>query len=199
MSDSPSNADQSDVEATRTQDAETVKRVLAGDVEAYQILVERYQHGLFSCALQLLHNREEAEEAAQEALVQAFQKLGKLREPAYFFSWAWRITTTVSLKMRAKAQRLKLSPEQDHHPDSIHQNEMERAEQEAAIVRALGRLPEEQRIAITLRFWEGMDYDDMAELHGLSHDALYQRVSRGLKRLREILGDDFADAFAGEA
>lgn len=191
-SESPPEAHHHDVEATRTRDADVVRRVLAGDVEAFQELVERYQYGLFSCAFQLLRSREDAEEAAQEAFVQAFQKLEKLREPAYFFSWAWRITTTVALKLRQKKNRLKLSAEADSFPQSAAPEPIEREERNQQIAQALGKLPEEQRMAITLRFWQGMDYDSMAELFGLSHDALYQRVSRGLKRLREILGEDFA-------
>lgn len=172
-------------------DASLVKRTLGGDTAAYRELVERYQRAVFSCAYQLLGSRHDAEEAAQEAFVQAFEKLDRLREPRYFFSWVWRITSTVALKWRLKQRRSELGLEADMFAREREQAPVEREEQRLTLLQALAQLPEEQREAITLRFWEEMDYAQMGKLLGISHDALYQRVSRGLKQLRELLGQDF--------
>ena len=172
-------------------DATIVARVLAGETQAYRVLVERYQRAIHSCAYQVLHNAGDAEEAAQEAFVQAFEKLSKLREPRYFFSWTWRICATVALKGRLKAKRAALGLADDAKAAAPLEDELEREERRLEILAALAELPDEQREAVTLRFWEGMEYDDMARLLGVTHDALYQRISRALKTLKEKLGEEW--------
>jgi len=177
--------------AGQASDADIVARVLAGDTDAYRLLVERYQRAVFSCAYQLLSNRDLAEEAAQEAFVQAFEKLSRLREPRYFFSWVWRICSTVALKSRLRSRRVALGLDDESARSSPMPSRLEEHERNQQLTAALGELPDDQREALTLRFWEGMDYGTMAGLLGLSHDALYQRVSRGLRTLKEKLGPEF--------
>lgn len=177
--------------ASKTDDAKIVNRVLAGEVDAYRELVERYQYALYSCAYQLLGSAEAAEEAAQEAFVQAFAKLANLREPRYYFSWAWRICSTVALKAREKSRRNVLGLDGHDVASGVMLTSVELEERNRGLVEALSELPEEQREVLTLRFWEGMNYDDMSSLLGVSHDALYQRASRGIKELKERLGAEF--------
>ncbi|MCA8939657.1 MAG: sigma-70 family RNA polymerase sigma factor [Planctomycetes bacterium] len=176
---------------TGVSDAVLVSRVLQGEREAYRDLVEKYQSALVACAWQRVHNREDAEEAAQEAFVLGFERLRKLREPKYFFTWVWRICANVALKAQRKARRAKLGLVEEMHGTYEADAPVEIDERNQTLMLALETLPEEQRMVLTLRFWEGMAYGEMAELLGLSHDALYQRVSRGLKALRETLGDEF--------
>lgn len=196
VSDGKASKNKRSMNAAGDDDASLVARVLAGESEAYRVLVERYQRAVFSCAYQLLGSESDAEEAAQEAFVQAYEKLARLREPRYFFSWIWRICSTVALKWRMKARRAALGLDEEsgavsqvERPDAASR----RGERDHALIAALSELPDEQREVLTLRFWEDMDYAEMAGLLGISHDALYQRASRGIRRLQEILGDDFPD------
>lgn len=180
-------------------DALLIARVLGGETEAYRCLVERYQRGLYSCAWQVTRNADDAEEAVQEAFVQAFMKLSRLREPKFFFSWAWRICTTVASKRLKRSRRTSLGLEGDRIESPPIPTPSELSERDVEIAAALGKLPDDQRQALTLRYWEGMDYAGMSGLLGVSEVALYQRVSRGLKRLRELLGAEFMDGVAEES
>ena len=175
------------------RDEEVIARVLAGDMTAYRVLVDRYQRAVYSCAWQLLGSDSEAEEAAQETFVQAFEKLERLRDRARFFSWIWRICSTVSLKRRGRERRMTRGVELDEFCAREEMAPREVEERSLLVARALGSLPDEQREVLTLRFWEGLDYDRIAELVGVSHEALYQRASRGIRALKSILGDDFED------
>jgi RNA polymerase sigma factor (sigma-70 family) len=178
--------------AGQQSDALVVARVLEGDVEAYALLVEKYQRAIFACAWQYLGTHADAEEAAQEAFVQGFEKLAKLREPRFFFPWVWRICATVAMKWRTRGRRIALGV--DGSLDAAAPERaggVELAERDAQILAALGKLPEEQRLVLVLRFWENVEYAAISEMTGVSEDALYQRSCRGLKKLRELLGDDF--------
>lgn len=177
----------------KESDELVIERVLNGDVDAFQILVERHQRPLYACAWQVLGNATEAEEALQEALVQAFMKLHRLRERRYFLTWAWRICTTVATKWRVKTRRQRLGFETNQAGGAETPVPSATAERDRAVVAAMGRLPVEQREAVTLRYWEGMDYQEMSRLTGVSEVALYQRVSRALKAMRKTLGEEFLD------
>lgn len=178
-------------EARHDLDAEAVRRVRAGESEAYRELVERHHGAIFSCAYQLLHSRTDAEELTQETFVHAYRKLSQLREARYFLSWAWRICTSLSLRYRERSSRRRLGLVDDQREAPNEVSPIELDERDSAILHALAGLPDDQREALTLRFWESMSYEDMGKLLGLSNDALYQRVSRGLKRMKVLLGDDF--------
>lgn len=177
----------------KESDELVIERVLNGDVDAFQILVERHQRPLYACAWQVLGNATEAEEALQEALVQAFVKLHRLRERRYFFTWAWRICTTVATKWRVKTRRQRLGFETHEAGGAELPAPGATQERDRAVVAAMGKLPIEQREAVTLRYWEGMDYQEMSRVTGVTEVALYQRVSRALKAMRKTLGDEFLD------
>lgn len=181
---------------TPESDELIIARVLGGETDAYQTLVERHQRALYACAWQVLRDPIDAEEAVQEALVQAFVKLNRLREPRYFFTWAWKICTTVAIRWRRRTKRQALGLDTSAAPAPHNSADSEVAERDRAVLEAMRKLPNEQRQALTLRYWEELDYAAMSALTGVSEVALYQRVSRGLKTLRKLLGEEFMD---GEA
>lgn len=168
-----------------------VARVIEGETEAFSELVRRHQGAIYACAWQILRDPVDAEEAAQEAFVQAFMKLEKLRQPKYFFTWVWRICTTVSSRWRRKTSRLNTTPSTNRAMAPVRSTASELAERDSTVLRALDLLPKDQRQILLLRFWQEMDYPAISELLGVSEEALYQRVSRGLKKLRGLLGADF--------
>lgn len=170
-------------------DAALIRRVLAGDTAAFGALVERYWRHAHGSAYAVLGNAGDAEEMAQETFVQVFEKLSSLREPGALSSWVWRIARDTALKHLRKHKRLK---PMDQVPEPSQGSEPPEAallatEENAALLAALGTLPDDMREALQMRYWEELDYDAMAERTGVSAAALYQRVCRGLKRLREVL------------
>lgn len=180
-----------DASARRSADAACIARVRAGDADAYGELVERHFYTVFSCAYQLLHSRDDAEEMAQEAFVQGFRKLHQLREPQYFLSWIWRVCTSLALRYRERSSRQRLGLVDDDRPSEPEITNIELDERSQALLHALSELPDDQREVIALRYWQDMSYETMSDMLGVSVDALYQRASRGLKRMRALLGDDF--------
>ena len=174
-------------------DATLISRALGGENSAFGALVERHFGAAYASAYAVLGNRSDAEELAQETFVQAFQKLGKLREPGAFVGWIWRIAHDLALKHIRKHGRMKVVSEvpEGEHPEAPD-SPMMASEERAKLARALKSLPEEMREAVLMKYWQELDYEEMSRRSGISEEALYQRVCRGLKRLREVLSESEA-------
>ncbi|MCC6575273.1 MAG: sigma-70 family RNA polymerase sigma factor [Planctomycetes bacterium] len=170
-------------------DASLISRARGGESEAFKLLVERYFRAAYSSAYAVLGNSSDAEEMAQETFVQVYAKLELLREPGALASWVWRIARDCALKHLRKHKRMVRVaevPEPGGRADGADAA-MLAGEENEALRDALEKLPEEMRGALLMKFWEELDYDQMAARTGLSSAALYQRVCRGLKQLREIM------------
>ncbi len=170
-------------------DALIVERVLAGDVEAFATLVERYRDRCARYAMHMLGNREDADEVMQDAFVRAYRSLGRCEDPERFGAWLFRILVNrcrTAGARRARRARTFL----DDETALLTASEEHPAEQWAwreEIERALNDLQPEQREAFLLKYVEGLGYDEMAELTGVGVSALKMRVMRACDRLRALL------------
>lgn len=174
-------------------DALIVRRVLDGDIEAFAILVARYSDRCARCAARIVGNREDAEEAVQDAFVRAYEALGDYRERDRFRAWLFRILVNQCRSVVARSARRELTfPDLD--PDGAGSAPAEGsfavAEQLAdrdRLERALERLVPGQREAVVLHLGEELTYDEMAAVTGVGVSALKMRVARGVARLRALL------------
>lgn len=171
-------------------DAGLIKRALAGDDGAFTALVERHFGAAYASAYAVLGNSSDAEELAQETFVQVFQKLERLREPGAFVGWVWRIAHDLALKHIRKHGRMKVV--EDVPESGSAESPLEplvAGEDQQGLRKALAALPEDQREALLMKYWQDLEYEEMSKRTGVSEEALYQRVCRGLKRLREVLSE----------
>lgn len=171
-------------------DAGLIKRALAGDDGAFSALVERHFGAAYASAYAVLGNSSDAEELAQETFVQVFQKLARLREPGAFVGWVWRIAHDLALKHIRKHGRMKVV--EDVPESGSAESPLEplvAGEDQQGLRKALAALPEDQREALLMKYWQDLEYEEMSKRTGVSEEALYQRVCRGLKRLREVLSE----------
>jgi|SRR5437867_2244365 RNA polymerase sigma-70 factor (ECF subfamily) len=175
----------------RGTDGQVVARVLRGDVEEYGILVARYRDRYARYALHMLGNREDAEEALQDAFTRAYRSLVRCADPERFGAWLFRILVNrcrTAGARRARRGRTFVSDEvalleaAEDHPS-------EQSAWREEIDRALARLRPEQREAFLLKYVEDLGYDEMSRLTGVGVSALKMRVMRACERLRELLED----------
>jgi RNA polymerase sigma-70 factor (ECF subfamily) len=168
-----------------------VSRVLRGDVEAYGELVARYRDRFGRYALHMLGNREDAEEALQDAFTRAYRSLARCEEPERFGAWLFRIL--VNRCRTAGARRLRrrktfVSDDAAMH-DAAEEHPADRTAWREEISRALQRLGPEQREAFLMKYVEDLGYDEMSQLTGIGVSALKMRVMRACDRLRELLSE----------
>jgi len=168
-------------------DAGVVARVLAGETEAFGILIRRHEAGLLRFASRMLGSRDAAADAVAEGLVRAYRHLASCREPARIRTWLYRIVAN-----RCKSH-LARRPTGDVSLDdavvrpiadgSDPAAELERADRLARLERALGRLAPEKREAFVLKHVEGLSYDEMARVTGARVPTLKMRVHRAREAL----------------
>lgn len=170
-------------------DAAIVARVLGGDSEAYGVLVKRYRAQFARYAVRMLGNREDAEEALQDALIRAYRSLAQCDDPDKFGSWLFRILAnrcrTVGTRRGRREQtfvrdEIALLDASEEHPE-------EQAAWREEIRRALAMLEEDQREAFLLKHVEDLGYEEISELTGVGVSALKMRVKRACERLRVLL------------
>lgn len=174
-----------------SSDAVIVDRVLRGDVDAYAILVERYRSRYARYAFHMLGNREDAEEALQDAFTRAYRSLVRCEDPERFGAWLFRILVNRCRTMGARRGRRARTFVADESAilDAAEDHPADRTAWREEIDRALQQIRPEQREAFLLKYVEDMGYDEMSRLTGVGVSALKMRVMRACDRLRELLSE----------
>jgi RNA polymerase sigma-70 factor (ECF subfamily) len=176
-------------------DADVVRRVLAGDTDAYALLVERYYQRCARYAVHVVGNREDAEEAVQDTLLRAFKSLDRYEERGQFGPWLFSILANQCRSVIARIARREQTFPDVYSDDVGHERALPDdhtslpiADETTAyrLEQALATLPADQREALALRFGEAMTYDEMSAITGVGVSALKMRVSRATARLRAL-------------
>lgn len=169
-------------------DHSLVQRVLGGETEAYAVLVDRHHDRCARIAYRILGNREDAEEAVQDAFVRAYRALGRYEDREQFSAWLTRILVN---QCRTTLYRTRRRDALFADADVAHLNQrfVPSADDIAwpELDDALQQLPIAQREAVVLRYADDLTYDEMARITGIGTSALKMRVQRAFTRLRSIL------------
>jgi RNA polymerase sigma-70 factor (ECF subfamily) len=184
-------------------DRESVRRVQAGDTDAFEPLVEKYKRKVFRLAYQVLRDQEEALDVAQEAFVKAFRALPAFKGDSAFYTWLFRITMNVALdRRRQRAARVKSLGAEDVPPEEWERTAVSTdldpedvaaaAERRERIRKGLDSLSEHHRTVIILSDIEGLQYREIAEVLGIPMGTVMSRLHHARKRLRDVLGAGFA-------
>jgi RNA polymerase sigma-70 factor (ECF subfamily) len=185
------------VEDRPLEDAELIELARGGDVRAYGELVERYQAVAFRTAYLIARNAADAEEAAQEAFVKAYYALDRFRTTEAFRPWILRIVSNEARNARrssGRRQRLALRSIQRRGPEDAVPSSDAAAmahETRAALVAALERLPERDRMVIGYRYLLDLSEAETAAALGVRPGTVKSRLSRALDRLRGELPTGF--------
>jgi len=175
-------------------DAEIVSRIMSGDVDAYAVLVTRYRPRLSRYALRMLGNREDAQEALQDAFIRAYRAIGRCDDPERFGSWLFSILVNRCRTAGARSTRRARTFVSDEVAtrSAAESHPAEQAAWREEIERALAQLDSDQREAFLLKHVEGLSYEEMAEITGAGVSALKMRVKRACDRLRGLLQEAYS-------
>ena len=149
-----------------------------GDLDAFELLVRRHQPAIYSVALRMLVSEADAQDATQETFVRAWRGLRGFRGESAVSTWLYRIVTRRCLDLiaaRRPTQELgQIEPDTGDDPART----AEQHERLRAVTRAIADLPGEQRAALVLREFEGLSYDQIAEVLRISVAAVKGRIHR---------------------
>ena len=187
-----------------TDDLTLVRRARSGDQRAFRLLVERYQKKVYTVALGMVKDPEEALDVAQEAFVKVHRYLGHFKGDSSFYTWLYRITTNVCIDvLRRRSGSRTDSVEYDDSVeldlaeanlgalgsqlDSDPSRAVLRRELGDKLEEALGQLPEKHRAILLLRELEGMSYEDLARTLDIPKGTVMSRLFHARAKVQRLL------------
>lgn len=175
------------------EEQDYINRILNGDTAAFSILVDQYKILVFTLALRMLKNREEAEEVAQDTFIKIFKSLSKFKGDAKLSSWIYRVTYNTcldSLKKRKKEYNTVAIDEYTEHQVKTVDNaldKLEASERKQAVKDCIERLPSEDSFLMTLYYFEELSLEEISKIIGLTTNNVKVKLFRSRKKLATIL------------
>ncbi|MCX5767623.1 MAG: sigma-70 family RNA polymerase sigma factor [Gemmatimonadetes bacterium] len=172
-------------------DQVVIDRVLAGDQQAFGILVARYSDPLYRHAVGMTGSPDDAADILQNSFIKAFHHLSEVR--GRFDAWVFRIVANGCKDWLKNIRRTHLSYEEDDQPSGYEtpEEELDRGELRGDLDDALSALPASLREAFIMKHVEGRSYEEMADMLGTSVGALKMRVHRAREALQKLLEDRY--------
>jgi RNA polymerase sigma-70 factor (ECF subfamily) len=167
------------------EDRDLVAKARRGDVEAFNLLISRWDKRVYNYVLRLVQNREDALDTAQEVFLKAYQSLGKLEDSSRFGPWLFRIAHNEAFSLlRKRRPESELTDEMRPRPPSLR---LLPVEVSLAVERALERLSEDQREAVVLKVYQGFKFEEMAEILACPVSTVKSRLYAALDLLKDTL------------
>jgi len=177
----------------KTEDLYYIEAVRKGNVQAFSYLVEKYQKLVYTLALKLLKRPEDAEELAQDTFIKAYQKLDSYEGKSKFSTWLYSITYNAGIselrKRRIEFKSLEDQKFSDQDEMKMHDyySETKKEDQEKYLNLALGKLPEDDQVLVTLYYYENQSMDDISEITGLTVSNIKVKIHRARKKMYSLL------------
>jgi RNA polymerase sigma factor (sigma-70 family) len=165
-----------------------IDRILGGERQLYAELVDRYKRYTYTIAYKILLNRSEAEEAAQDAFIKAFHNLAGFNRQSKFSTWLYRIAfnTAISYKRKNRHQFQSIETVVVEYSHDVEGN-LEREDKSRYLGKALAKLSDSDRTALTLFYLQEFSLDEIAEIMGMQANTVKVRVHRARLRVAEEL------------
>ena len=174
-------------------DEDLINKVIKGENNAYAILVDRYKHMVYTLALKIVKNREDAEEVAQDSFIKAYNALNDFKGESKFSTWLYKIVYYRSLDYLKKNKRqvettaIDISEEYNIATMDDALEGMELKERAQIIKHAIQELPADDTVLITLYYFEMLSMNEISKVMELPPNTIKVRLFRGRKRLAKIL------------
>lgn len=180
-------------------DLDLIQRVLAGEKHVFDLIVRRYQTRVCAAAAKVMGRSPDVEDVAQEVFIRAYRALHSFRGDSSFYTWLYKIAiNTARNYLSANGRRPQIVDLDvdvaDHLDDSQRltdrstpENEMLRVEVENTVLQAVGGLPEDMKMALTLREVDGMSYEEIASVMDCPIGTVRSRIFRGREAIDKLL------------
>lgn len=187
------------------QTQQLLEKLRAQDQAAFRMLVEQYQTRVVNTCYGFLKNRQDAEDTAQEVFVEVFRSIQDFRGDSQLSTWIYRIAVTKSLNVIRTMNRKKrigffrhaigleeVMDEAKAPDDSKPDKQLEGRERLELLLQSIGKLPENQRVALTLHRLEGFSHEEVAEILQTSVPSVESLIFRAKKNLEKHLFKHFS-------
>lgn len=177
-----------------------LEKAKAGEIAAFEELIEGCQKKIFNIALRIVGNYDDANDLAQEVLIRIYKSIGNFKEQSSFSTWIYRITTNVCLDdIRKKKNRKVISLDEEIRvedgemqrqivsSDPLPEETAERGELRELVNGAIRSLSEEHRVVIVLRDLQGFSYEEIARILKCPEGTVKSRINRARLALKNVL------------
>ncbi len=170
------------------EDADLIRQAARGKVEAYNLLVSRWEKRVYNYLLRITGNREDALDLAQDVFLKAYQNLKKLDDPGRFAPWLYRIAHNEAYSMfrkrRPETDVEEIEPERTETGILVGGSSVFPMELSLAVSSALGRLTPDQREAVVLKIYQGFKFEEMSEILDCPVSTVKSRLYAALELLK---------------
>ena len=175
----------------KTTDNDLIKRVLAGQINAYRQIVARHQARVFYLGLKFFHNRHDAEDYAQEVFLKTYEKLRTFKAEVPFASWLSKIAYNMAVNQYHKRKRARLEVALPCEPQDTSLSpeiRLLRRELREKVRKVLQKIPDIYKPVINLHFFEGLSYPEISRALSIPVNTIKSYVFRAKQLLRTRLG-----------
>jgi RNA polymerase sigma-70 factor, ECF subfamily len=173
------------------EDADLIRKACRGDVEAYNLLISRWERRVYNYLLRIVANREDALDLSQDVFLKAYQNLRKLDDPARFAPWLYRIAHNEAYslfrKRRPEGETEELQPETLEGAATLGGNAVFPVELTLAVSSALRKLTADQRETVILKIYQGFKFEEIAEIVAAPVSTVKSRLYTALDLLKTEL------------
>jgi RNA polymerase sigma factor (sigma-70 family) len=173
---------------THDRDLLIIDRILAGEKSLYASLVDRYKSYTYTITYKILLNRPEAEEAAQDAFIKAFNNLAAFNQQAKFSTWLYRIAfnTAISYKRKHRHEFQDIETAAGL-TNGEHDGSLERHDKKKFLAMAMEKLGEADRTALSLFYLQEFSLEEIAEIMSMQANTIKVRIHRARQRVADEL------------
>ncbi|HYG03757.1 MAG TPA: sigma-70 family RNA polymerase sigma factor [Chryseosolibacter sp.] len=172
---------------TRDPDYLIIDRILGGETDAYAILVNRYKRYVYAITLKIIMADGEAEEAAQDAFLKAFNALKNFNRESKFSTWLYRIAFNTAVSYQRRAKRRETDIEGLHITSDSGESGLEKEDKMKFIHKAMERMSESDRSVLSLFYLQEFSLDEIAEITQTPANTIKVRIHRARVRLADEL------------
>ena len=168
-----------------------IKRVQNGDLPAFNLIFDQWKDKIHRFAYRFLMDSDDANEITQKTFIKAYQKMDTLDEPGKFSPWIYRVANNLCLDELKRADRRRVDKVADWSEhvgeNQSPQKNLETSELSEFLQKALMTLPDEQRVVVIMKQYEGFTFREISEILQQSENTIKSRMYYGLKSMRSTL------------
>ena len=183
----------SNEQMTTNNDQKIINQILEGDTNAFSVLVDNYKDLVFTLAMRMVKNREEAEEVSQDTFIKVYKSLNKFKGNSKFSTWIYRVAYNTCLDRLKKIKReynvVAIDEFTEHQVKTLDNalNQMEEQEHKQKIQECLQLLPSDDSFLLTLYYFEDQSLEEISKVVGITANNVKVKLFRSRKKLTSIL------------